>query len=70
MTKPAALPKVRKLTGVSDPELVRIIRMLTKDNAKWKLTHMGKDFPAGPLLRAAMEEATKRRITIQHPELS
>jgi hypothetical protein len=51
-------------------ELVRTIRKLTNDHAVWKLTHMGEDPPTGPLLRAAMDEATRRKITIEHPELS
>ena len=55
---------------MSNPELVRTIRKLTKDHAVWKLTHMGQDPPTGPLLRAAMDEATRRKITIEHPELS
>lgn len=55
---------------MSNPELVRTIRKLTKDHAVWKLTHMGEDPPTGPLLRAAMDEAVRRKITIEHPELS
>jgi hypothetical protein len=55
---------------MSSPELVRIIRKLTKDHAVWKLIHMGQDPPTGPLLRAAMDEAARRKITIQHPEMS
>jgi len=58
------------LTRLSNPELVRTIRKLTKNHAVWKLTHMGQDPPTGPLLRAAMDEATRRKITIEHPELS
>ena len=60
----------RKVEFISSPELVRIIRKLTRDHAVWKLTHMGQDPPTGPLLRAAMDEATRRKITIEHPELS
>lgn len=59
----------RKVGAMSNPELVRTIRKLTKDHAIWKLTHMGEDPPTGPLLRAAMDEATRRRIDINHPEL-
>ena len=66
----ASLPKGRKVGAMSNPELVRTIRKLTKDHAVWKLTHMGRDPPTGPLLRAAMDEATRRKITIEHPELS
>lgn len=58
------------VSRLSNPELVRTIRKLTKDHVAWKLTHMGKDPPTGPLLRAAMDEATRRKITIEHPELS
>ena len=60
----------RKVEAISSPELVRIIRKPTRDHAVWKLTHMGEDPPTGPLLRAAMDEATRRKITIEHPELS
>lgn len=35
-----------------------------EDHAVWKLTH-GEDPPTGPLLRAAMDEATRRKITIR-----
>lgn len=69
----ASLPKGRKIGTMSNPELVRTIRTirkLTKDHVVWKLTHMGQDPPTGPLLRAAMDEATRRKITIEHPELS
>lgn len=70
MKTSASLPKARKVSALSNPELVRIIRKLTKDHAVWKLTHMGQEPPTGPLLRAAIDEAARRKITIQHPELS
>lgn len=63
-------PRGRKVETMSNPELVRIIRKLTKDHVVWRLTHMGQEPPTGPLLRAAMDEATRRKITIKHPELS
>lgn len=66
----ASLPKGRKVEAMSNPELVRTIRKLTKDHAVWRLTHMGQDPPTGPLLRAAMKEASRRKITIKHPEHS
>ena len=66
----ASVLKGRKIGAISNPELVRIIRKLTRDCVVWKLTHMGQDPPTGPLLRAAMDEATRRKITIEHPELS
>lgn len=62
--------KGRKVGAMSNPELVRTIRKLTKDHAVWRLTHMGQAPPTGPLLRAAMDEAARRKITIEHPELS
>ena len=52
---------MKTLGSYSNPELVRTIR---------KLTHNGEDPPTGPLLRAAMDEATRRKITIEHPEPS
>ena len=66
----ASVRKGRKIGAMSNPELVLTIRKLTKDHAVWRLTHMGQDPPTGPLLRAAMDEATRRKITIEHPELS
>lgn len=63
-------PKGRNVMAMSSPELVRVIRKLTKDHIVWKLTHMGQEPPTGPLLRAAMDEAARRKITIEHPELS
>ena len=62
-------PKTWKASTLSNPKLVRIIRKLTKDHTVWKLTHNGEDPPTGPLLRAAMDEAARRKITINHPEL-
>ena len=67
MSKPK--PKARNVSALSNPELVRIIRKLTKDHIVWKLTHMGQEPLTGPLLRAAMGEAARRKITINHPEL-
>lgn len=58
------------LASLSNPELVRIIRKFTKDHAVWKLTHMGQNLPIDPLFRAAMDEAIRRKITIERPELS
>lgn len=63
-------PEPQKVPALTNPELVRIIRKLMKDHAVWRLTHMGQDPPTGPLLRAAMDEATRRKITLNHPELS
>ena len=70
MKTSANRPRGRKVGTMSNPELVRIIRKLTKDHVMWKLTHMGQEPPTGPLLRAAMDEAARRKITIEHPELS
>lgn len=67
MSKPK--PKARNVSAFSNPELVRIIRKLTKDHIVWRLSHMGQEPPTGPLLRAAMDEAARRKITINHPEL-
>lgn len=64
----ASPPRGRTVGAMSNPELVRTIRRLTKDHAVWKLTHMGEDPPIGPLLRAAMDEVARRKITIQHTE--
>jgi hypothetical protein len=65
-------PKGYRLASqyMSNPDLVRFIRKLMKDHTTWRLTHMGQEPPTAPLLRAAMDEAARRRITIEHPELS
>lgn len=59
----------RKVQSMSSPELVRVIRRLTKEHAIWRLTHNGEEPLTGPLLRTALDEAERRKITIQHPEL-
>lgn len=61
---------MKTLASHSNPKLVRLIRTLTKDHTIWKLTNNGEDPPTGPLLRAAMNEAARRKIIINHPELS
>lgn len=41
-----------------------------RETATYRILHEGRESPDGPLLRAAMDEATKRNITIEHPELT
>lgn len=65
----ASLPKSRKLKALSAPALVALIRKLMKEQVAWRLTHNGEDPPTGPLFRAAMDEAKRRNIEINHPEL-
>lgn len=65
-----ALRRGGSIRTASNPELVRVIRKLMKEHAAWRLKHMGEEPLTGPLLRAAMDEATRRKITIEHPELS
>ena len=45
----ASLPKGRKVGAMSNPELVRVIRKLTKDHAVREAPH-GQEPPTGPLL--------------------
>lgn len=68
MTNLASLPTSRKIQTMSNPQLVVVIRRLTREHIVYKLKNEGKDPPTGPLLRAAMDEANKRNITIEHPE--
>lgn len=53
---------------MSNPQLVLVIRRLLKENVTWRLINGDLDPPNGPLFRAAVDEAKKRNITIDHPE--
>lgn len=59
-----------KPNKLSNPSLVSLIRRLMRETATYRILHEGRESPDGPLLRAAMDEATKRNITIEHPELT
>lgn len=63
-----AIPSGRRISSLSSPQLVQVIRRLTADAVVYKLKNDGRESPRGPLLRAAMDEADRRNITIQHPE--
>jgi len=64
----ASIPKWRKIYHMSNPELVRTIRKLSKEQTIHKLKH-GTAPASEPLLLAAIQEAKRRHITINHPEL-
>ena len=59
----------RNLSKVSNPELVRIIRKHLAELTAWRLKNFGKELPENVLLRAALDEAKRRHLTIQHPEI-
>jgi len=70
MKTPATLPRAHKLSALSNPQLVLVIRRLTNENAAWRLKHNGEDPPTGPLFRAAIDEANRRNLQINHPEFT
>lgn len=57
------------LSRTSNPQLVAMIRVLTKDRIAARLLNNGDEPPYTPFLRAALDEAKRRRIEIEHPEL-
>ena len=70
MRTPASLPKSRKLTGFSNPQLVAMRRDYFRRLAKAKLLNT----PDAPAIEAYLkrldEELARRKITIQDPELN
>ena len=69
MKTPARLPKTRKPTGFSNPQLVAMRRDYFRRLAKAKLLNM-PDTPAiEAYLKCLDEELAHRKITIQNPEL-
>jgi hypothetical protein len=65
----AALPGIRKIQTMSDPELVRTVRRLTKDLAVTKLANQGVPDPKlVRLMYEARSQVQKRKLTIHHPE--
>ena len=69
MKTPASLPKTRKLSGFSNPQLVVMRRDYFRRLAKTKLLNT----PDAPAIEAILKhldgELARRKITIQHPEL-
>lgn len=59
----------RNIGKASNPELVRVIRKHLAALTAWRLKNFGQPAPEDTLLRAALDEAKRRHITIQHPEL-
>ena len=70
MKTPANLPKTRKPTGFSNPQLVAMRRDYFRRLAKAKLLNT----PDAPAIEAYLkrldEELARRKITIQDPELN
>ena len=67
---PSSLPKGRKLTGFSNPQLVALRRDYFRRLAKAKLLNT-PDAPAiDAYLKRLDEELGRRKITIQDPELT
>lgn len=65
----AAMSSGRRIQHMSSPQLVAMIRRLLKEATVYKLLNGGKEMPTGPLFQAALDEAKRRHITINHPEL-
>lgn len=67
---PSSLPKGRKLTGFSNPQLVAMRRDYFRRLVKAKLLNT-PDAPAvEAYLKRLDEELARRKITIQDPELN
>jgi len=64
----ASLPGMRKVQSMSNPMLVATIRRLTREHTIFRLKNDGQEPPTAHLLRAAIAEAERRRLTINHPE--
>ena len=70
MKTPSSLPKARKPTGFSNPQLVAMRRDYFRRLAKAKLLNT-PDAPATEAyLKRLDEELARRKITIQDPELN
>ena len=70
MKTPSSLPKARKPTGFSNPQLVVMRRDYFRHLVKAKLLNT-PDAPATEAyLKRLDEELTRRKITIQDPELN
>ena len=70
MKTPASLPKTRKSTGVSNPQLVAMRRAYFRRLAKAKLLTT-PDAPAvEAYLKRLDEELARRKIAIHNPELN
>lgn len=58
----------RKLSSMSNAQLVLMIRRLINEHTAFRLKHMGAEISTNSALRAALDEAEKRHIVIDHPE--
>lgn len=64
----ASVPGSRKIHNMSNPQLVACIRRLSREQVVYKLKNDGRDSPTAHLLRAAIAEAKRRHLIINHPE--
>ncbi len=64
----ASVPGPRKIQYMSNPQLIASIRRLSREHVIYKLKNDGRDPPTAHLLRAALAEAERRHLTINHPE--
>lgn len=64
------MARTTNVTKLSGAALVTTIRTLTREHTMWRLTHAGEEPATVSLLQAAIDEASRRNITIHHPEVS
>ena len=70
MKTPSSLPKTRKLSGLSNPTLVSTRREYFRRLVKAKLLNTPEVLALETYLKRLDEELTRRKITIQDPELT
>lgn len=58
----------QRVSSMSNPQLVALIRNLTKKRIVYRLTNNGQEPPFASLLSAATSVASKRKIQIHNPE--
>lgn len=63
-----AATRSRNIRNMSNPQLIASIRRLSREHVIYKLKNDGRDPPTAHLLRAALAEAERRHLTINHPE--
>ena len=66
----ASFPKTRKLSGLSNPTLVSTRRECFRRLVKAKLLNTPEVLALETYLKRLDEELTRRKITIQDPELT
>ena len=63
-----AITRSRNIQNMSNPQLVALIRRLSREHVVYKLKNDGCDPPTAYLLHSALAEAKRRYLTINHPE--